>query len=177
MGGPGGLAACRHSLEEPGGSDKLGKVQKLQAVLPGLEQESRTQLLHEPQLEPAGHCNWLWRDGNRPGEAGYWGRGERREIKWKKKENFKLLCPEGNSELVHENSFSFLTVKQNKGLLKNRLRYRALITAVCKPWTPFTASSIYACVTRVLPKIFLLACLMSTEKAVYDRVTYIDTKP
>lgn len=55
----GGLAACRHSQEEPGGSDRQGKGQRPQAGLPGLEPERRTPSLHEPQLEPAGHCNWL----------------------------------------------------------------------------------------------------------------------
>lgn len=55
----GGLAACRRSQEGPGGSDMQGKGQRRQAGLPGLEPERRTQSLHEPQLEPAGHCNWL----------------------------------------------------------------------------------------------------------------------
>lgn len=58
MGVPGVLAACRHNQEGPGGSDRQGKGQRPQAGLPGLELESRMQSLHEPQLEPAGHCNW-----------------------------------------------------------------------------------------------------------------------
>lgn len=53
------LAACRHSQGGPGGSDRQGKGQTPQAGLPGLELESRTQSLHELQLEPAVHCNWL----------------------------------------------------------------------------------------------------------------------
>lgn len=65
------LAACRHSLGGPGGSDRQGKGQIPQAGLPGLELENRMLSLHEPQLELVGHCNWLWRGGSRPGEAEY----------------------------------------------------------------------------------------------------------
>lgn len=71
MGGPVDLAACRHTQGGPGGSDRQGKGQRPQAGLLGLEPESRTQLLHEPRLRPAGHCNWLWRGGSRLGEAEY----------------------------------------------------------------------------------------------------------
>lgn len=71
MVGRGGLAACKHSLEGPGGSDKQGRGQRPQVGLPGPELESTTQSLHEPQLELAGHCNWQWRDGSRLGVAGY----------------------------------------------------------------------------------------------------------
>lgn len=69
--GQAALAACRHSLGGPGGSDRQGKGQRPQAGLPGPGLESRMQSLHEPQLEPVGHCNWLWRGASRPGEAEY----------------------------------------------------------------------------------------------------------
>lgn len=71
MAGRGVLAACIRSLEGPGGSDMQGRGPRLRVGLLGLELESTMQSLHEPQLELAGRCNWLWRDGSRPGEVGY----------------------------------------------------------------------------------------------------------
>lgn len=52
------LAAYRCNLEVLGGSDRWGRGLRPQAGLPGLELESRTQSLHEPQLMAAGHCRW-----------------------------------------------------------------------------------------------------------------------
>lgn len=63
-------AVCRCSPGVLGGFDRPGKGPRPQVELPGLELESRTRSQREPQPEPAGHCNWLWRDGSKPGVAG-----------------------------------------------------------------------------------------------------------
>lgn len=57
MGAPVDLAACRHTLVGPGGSDRPGKEQKPPAGPLGSGLQSTRPSQHELQLRPAGHCN------------------------------------------------------------------------------------------------------------------------
>lgn len=108
--GLGGPAACTCSPGGPGGFGKWGRGQRLQAVPPGQELESRRRWQRGPQLEPAGHCSWLWRGGNRQAGAGYWG-GERRggEHSWKNSQLDFL----GNNTITRIIAIYFITHYSN----------------------------------------------------------------
>lgn len=75
----GDRAVCRCSPGAPGGFGRPGKGPRPQAGRPGPELESMRRSQREPQPEPAGRCNSLWRDGSKLGEAGYCRTGEGRK--------------------------------------------------------------------------------------------------